>query len=111
MKHIHNFKTFSINEQTEYAEEFFDKVQDAMKQILKGKGSQDPNGDCKNIVVQYQNNIKILIDTFIKDGTITPEVVANQIIDKYHEFSQFNNQGDLSDDESMNGVRAVNKME
>ena len=111
---LKRFNTFikenNIMKDTElYKNEFFDKVQNHMKDILQQKGADDKF--VTDLIVQNQNNIRKMIDTFVNDGTITPDIVAKQLVDKYWKSTVFNNQGNLPEPNKIMGDRAMNKME
>lgn len=94
-----------------YKEEFFDKVQDAMKNILRQRGIKNVEEMKTDIITQFQNKIKEIVDTLTNDGAITPEVAANQIIDKYLEKTKFNNQEETPSGNEITGDRAMNNIE
>lgn len=114
MQNLKYFKDY-INEEVEngeeYKEQFFDEVQEYMKSILQEeKGEKNYEKITTDIITQHQNTIKEMIDNFMKDGTITPDIIAKQVIDKYYKRTKFNNKGCKPDTGKLTGDRAMNSM-
>jgi len=111
---IKKFKDFikenAVNND-EYKDDFFDKVQDHMKNILKSRGMKDADKFVTDLITQNQNTIKKIVDKFVVDGAITPDVVAQQLVDKYHDSTIFNNRGNLPEPNKIMGDRSMNSME
>lgn len=112
IKKFRNFIKENVENTDPYKEKFFDTVQENMKEILKNEyGENNTNQIVEDIVRQFNNNIKNLIDKTIKDGAVTPNVMANQIIKKYYKSTKFNNKGELQDGDQLKGDRIQNKLE
>ena len=111
-------------------DDYFDEVQDCMKELLVQKGytqeqadamvtndpSQseednidDPNGS-PGLVIQFGKKIQKEVKDLYQKKT-TPEDVAKYFIDAYLNKTVFNNQGEEKEPNAMIGDRATNNID